>query len=204
MTKIMFSLDTCHVRLFPAGIVSCSKLYWKMSDAHLVDVTEFSALELCDYLEHKFYKGIRQLMQTIHHYVETLSEDASGIEQSELFSLLFLKLEDQTMQMIRNDEIIIFPLIRNEKEVSPCPARKLPLEMIRQMHQKIMTQLEKIRQQANNYIAKPGWHATFKICCGEMYNMEQQLQKAIYIKENVLLHKVKDAFNQPCGGNCSH
>lgn len=173
-----------------------------MPDVHLVDVNMLVPADLCNYLEHKFYNGIRQLLQTVHHYINGLNNDGESLAQADLLGLLFMRLQDETQQMIRNDELIIFPLIRNDKGLRPCPARKLPIEMMRQMDQKIMQVLEKIRLLSHNYIVQPGWNASFKICCNEMFNLEQQLQQAIYIKENVLLHKIKDDFNGKCSGDC--
>lgn len=172
-----------------------------MPDVHLVDYNSLMPEELCNYLEHKVYGSIRQLLQTCHHYngqLHTMEKDVP----SDLLGLVFMRLQDETQQMMRNDELIIFPLIRNDKGTRPCPARKLPVEMMRQMHQKILQLLEKIRMLSNNYIAKPGWSSAYKIYCSELFSLEQQLQQAIYIKENVLLEKVKDNFNGKCSGNC--
>jgi iron-sulfur cluster repair protein YtfE (RIC family) len=171
-----------------------------MPDVHLVDVNSLAPADLCNYLEHKYYNNIRQSIQTVQHYVNDLENSSEG--KADLLILLFIRLKDETQQMIRNDELIIFPLIRNDKGVRPCPARKLPIEMMRQMHQKIMQVLEKIRQLVNNYIVLSNWDAAFKICCNELYSLEQLLQQAIYIKENVLLHKIKDDFNGKCSGDC--
>ena len=74
--------------------------------------------------------------------------------------------------------------------------------MIQQMHEKIMTMLEKIRLLLNNYLPKPGWKAELLHISNIMFGLEQQLQQAVYVKEKQLLHKVKDRFNQKCSGNC--
>lgn len=163
-----------------------------MSAAHLIDIKQLSEAELCDYLEYKFYTGIRQLLTTIHHYTAELSADGEGALQSEIFGLLFNKLEDETQQMMRNDEIIIFPLIRQKNKYGALSTGKVPVAFIGQMHKKIMLLLDKIRHQLNNYISKPEWIPAYKICIGEMFNLEQEIQQAIYLKENVLLLKMKD------------
>ena len=168
------------------------------------EVSHLNPPELCDHLEQTFYADIRQLIQTIQHNLQQLTLDSLTIERVELFSLLFLKLQEEVMQMMRNDEIIIFPLIRNAKNVSPCPARKLPIDMIQHTHQRIMLLLEKIRQQANNYLPKSGWEPAYIICCSKMFTLEQVLHRAIYTKENELLQKVKIIFNKPCSGSCNH
>ncbi|MES2774803.1 MAG: hypothetical protein V4722_11500 [Bacteroidota bacterium] len=175
-----------------------------MQASHLVNVTELEPADLCNYLEHKCYTGLGQSLQTITHYIEDLSAEPEGAEQVHLCSLLFQKLKDETGQLIRNDTLIIFPLIRNDKGTKPCTARKLPVELIRSMHQKIMQLLERIRHQNNNYISKPTWSNTLRICTNELFQLEQQLQQVIYMKENTLLPKVEKLFNQECGGGCKH
>jgi len=64
--------------------------------------------------------------------------------------------------------------------------------------------LDKMRQMANGYIAKPGWTSHFRLLCDELHNLDQQVLQTIYLKENVLLPKVEKLFNQPCGDNPKH
>jgi iron-sulfur cluster repair protein YtfE (RIC family) len=175
-----------------------------MYSTQYIDPSKLTAPELCDFLEKAFYAEIRQLLETIQQHVDEIPGEGDASSQVELFSLLFSKLKDEVMQMMRNDKLIIFPLIRNDKQETPCPARKLPLQMIQNMHQKIMQLLEKIRQQANNYLPKPGWQPAFIHSSAEMFKLEQEIHKAIYTKENELLKKVSTEFNQPCSGNCNH
>jgi len=175
-----------------------------MQAAHLVNVNDLDPIDLCNYLEHKCYSGIAQSIKTITHYIDDLSTMPEGVEQIQLCSLLFGKLKDEAEQLMRNDKLIIFPLIRNDKGTKPCTGRKLPVTLIRAMNQKIMLLLEKIRHHSNNYISKPSWGNTFKICNNELYQLEQQVQQVIYIKENTLLPKVEKLFNQDCAGGCSH
>jgi iron-sulfur cluster repair protein YtfE (RIC family) len=175
-----------------------------MQAAHLVNINELEPADLCNYLEHKSYSGIQQSLQTISHYIEDLLQQPDGAEQVHLCSLLFAKLKDEVEQLMRNDTLIIFPLIRNDKGTKPCTARKLPVELIRTMNQKIMQLLERIRHQSNNYISKSTWGNALRICNNELYQLEQQLQQVIYIKENSLLPKVEKLFNQDCKGGCKH
>jgi iron-sulfur cluster repair protein YtfE (RIC family) len=168
-----------------------------------INPSKLTAPELCDFLEKAFYAEIKQLVDSIQQSVDEMPGEGED-SNIDLFALLFLKLKDELMQMMRNDKLIIFPLIRDSGEESKCPARRLPLEMIQGMHQKIMLLLEKIRQQANNYLPKTGWQPAFAACCAEMFKLEQEIHKAIYTKENELLKRVSDQFNQPCSGNCNH
>ena len=168
-----------------------------------IDPSKLTAPDLCDFLEKAFYAEIRQLIDNIQQRVDEIPAEGEDCN-IDLFALLFLKLKDEVMQMIRNDKLIIFPLIRNIGDEKQCHARRLPLEMIQGMHQKIMQLLEKIRQQANNYLPKKVWQPAFAACCAEMFKLEQEIHRAIYTKENELLKRVSDQLNQICSGNCSH
>jgi hypothetical protein len=69
----------------------------------------------------------------------------------------------------------------------------LPTAMIHQMHKKILKLLDKLRLQVNSYLVKPEWSESFKLFCDELFTLDQQIQQAIYIKENVLLKKAPPA-----------
>ncbi|HSK12126.1 MAG TPA: hypothetical protein VK907_02870 [Phnomibacter sp.] len=175
-----------------------------MVDSHLVEINELPPGKLCSYIENKHYQPVRHLLNTITDYIEEWTEEAEDHEKVELMSILFYRLKDEVEQLIRNDTLVIFPLIRNDKEVQPCKGRKLPLEMIHNKNKKIMYLLEKMRHMANGYIAKPGWTQHFRLLCDELHNLDQQVLQTIFIKENVLIPKVEKQFNQPCGTDSDH
>ncbi len=173
-----------------------------MSAIDFMNVQELTPAEICNLLQADYYDVIKTNLKKIQNYSEMPEGNDEEMEQAGLLILLFAKLEDETQQMMRNDELIIFPLIRNDEQKKSCGATKMPIDMIQQMHKKIMTVLEKIRQVLNNYLPKPNWEAELLETSNSMFRLEQQLQQAIYLKENQLLHKVKDRFNQKCSGNC--
>ena len=142
-----------------------------MPATNLIETQELSPAELCNYIQHNYYNTIKEQLQATHQYTDRVINDPHDTDQAELLTLLFLRLEDETLQMMRNDELVIFPLIQGDYNDKKCSARKLPTGMIQQMHLKIMTLLEKIRQLLNNYLAKPEWNDEIRIqpsrrdCC---------------------------------------
>ena len=175
-----------------------------MLESHLVELNDLPAGKLCTYIDNKHYQPVRRLLDTVTDYLEEWTDECDDQEKVELLSILFYRLKDEIEQLIRNDTLIIFPLIRNDSNVAPCQGRKLPLEMIHSKNKKIMYMLEKMRAMANGYIAKPAWTSNFRILCDELHNLEQQVLQSIYLKENVLLPKVEKLFNQPCEDDCEH
>jgi iron-sulfur cluster repair protein YtfE (RIC family) len=175
-----------------------------MLESHLVEVNELPPGKLCNYIDNKYYQPIKRLLDILTDYMEEWTGEAESTEKVELMSILFYRLKDEVEQLIRNDILIIFPLIRNDNDVLPCKGRKLPMDMIHSKNKKIMYLLDKMRQMANGYIAKPGWTSHFRLLCDELHNLDQQVLQTIYLKENVLLPKVEKLFNQPCGDNLKH
>jgi iron-sulfur cluster repair protein YtfE (RIC family) len=173
-----------------------------MLDSHLVEINQLPPGKLCNYIDNKHYQPIRRMLDTITTYMEEWSEECKDHEKVDVVSILFYRMKDEIEQLIRNDTMIIFPIIRNDYQVTPCKGRKLPLEMIQRKNKKIMYLLDKMKQVANGYIAKSDWTQQFRLLCDELYNLDQQVLQTIYLKENVLLPKVEKLFNQPCGNEC--
>ncbi len=175
-----------------------------MLDSHLVEINELPPGKLCSYIDNKHYQPIRRLLETLSEYIEEWTDESTDSEKVQLLTILFYRLKDEINQLIRNDTLIIFPLIRNDNEVKPCKGRKLPIDMIQSKNKKIMYLLDKMKQMANGYIAKPSWTQHFRILCDELHNLDQQVLQTIYLKENVLIPKVEKMFNQPCANDCHH
>jgi iron-sulfur cluster repair protein YtfE (RIC family) len=167
-----------------------------MLESHLVEINELPPGKLCSYIDNKHYQPIKHLLDTITDYIEEWTAEANDAEKVEVLSILYYRLKDEIEQLIRNDTLIIFPLIRNDQQVEASKSRKLPLEMIHSKNKKIMYLLDKLRHMANDYIAKPSWTQQFRLLCDELHNLDQQVLQTIYLKENVLLPKVEKLFNK--------
>lgn len=163
-----------------------------MLASHLVEVNELSPALLVNYIETKHYLPIKQSLDVLSQYAEELQNQPEDAGMFELCGLLFYKLKGEVEQMMRNDELIIFPKIRREEEegAETEGPRHLPVEMIQTKHRKILSLMDRMRQIANNYIAKPMWSHRVRLFFEEMFGLEQIVQQAIYLKENVLLRKM--------------
>ncbi len=162
-----------------------------MMASHLVEVNELLPPQICSYIETKHYVPIKQSLKLLSSHAEamtqTMKAEEPDAEKLNLAALLFVRLRDETEQLIRNDTIIIFPLVRNQQDVPERHRPNLPLQMVREKNKKILSLLEKLRQTANNYILKPEWTTEARLFFEELFGLEQMIQQAIYLKENVLL-----------------
>ncbi len=153
-----------------------------MQVASTLDFTKYTPDELCHYLEHKHFEHIKHQFEAALVYFQELHDEHLYIETEHLLVLLFKKLKEEVLQLIRRDTLIIFPLISNN-ENQPSFVSSL------QAHKRIIDILQKIRNLTNNYIQQPEWSKTYKFCCIELLELEEQIQEVIYIKENFILQK---------------
>lgn len=118
-------------------------------------------------------------------------EDAQlDADKLTLATMLFVRLKDETDQLIRNDRLVLFPLIEKEWEPGADHGPHLPLQMIREKNKKILNILDRLRQIANNYILKPEWSTETRLFFEELFGLDQMITQAIYLKENVLVPKL--------------
>jgi hypothetical protein len=98
--------------------------------------------------------------------------------------------------MIRYDEQVVFPFIRDGFSEKKFNDGQLPAEMMQQMTIRILTLLEKTRRLLNNYLPIAGGRNCMPDTSNNLFRLEQFLQQAIYFKENYLLPKVKERFSK--------
>lgn len=158
--------------------------------SHLVEVNDLSPSQLCHYIEMKQYAPIKQTLELLNGYVQDLQNANESADKSQLVPMLFVRLKDEISQVMRNDEIIIFPLINKHIEKGSHGSPQLPLSMIREKNKKIMHILEKFRVIANSYILKPEWTNNERLFFEELFTLDQMITQAIYLKENVLIPKM--------------
>ncbi len=157
-----------------------------MHNLHIINYNDFSAEELCNYLEERHYTQVLADLETTQNYIEFLLADSD--ENSELTGLintLFHKLREEVQQLFVKDHILLYPHVKQN------PGKYISLAPINTIHQRIMSILQKLRGLMNNYVQQPNWSNQFKICCNELYAIEQNIQHILYIKENFLWTKIK-------------
>ncbi|HMP91568.1 MAG TPA: hypothetical protein PKD90_01765 [Phnomibacter sp.] len=162
-----------------------------MLASHLVEVNELSAPMLCDYIETKHYNPIQNSLRTLHPYAQGLPALEANNSQQELILLLFTRLKQELEQMMRTDQSIVFKHVKAQCNTQGNSTLQLPVALIQKTHKRIMQLLERIRQSANNYLAKPDWSQHTRMFYEELFSLEQMVQQAIYLKENVLMRKAQ-------------
>jgi len=161
-----------------------------MLASHLVEVNELSPPQLCHYIEQKHYLPIRQSLVTLREYAEKVQHTDVDPEKLGLAAMLYVRLMEEMEQVIRNDLMILFPLIMQQTDHSTTGNIHIPVQMIREKNKKILNLLERLRSLANNFILKPEWDTDTRLFFEELFTLDQMISQAIYLKENVLLPRM--------------
>jgi hypothetical protein len=162
-----------------------------MHNLHILNYNDFTADELCQYLEERHYTQILADMESIQNYLMNLNclEDSEIVEVA---IVVFSKLNTEVKQLFTKDSILLFPHLKNNSTV------KINLEPVNLIHGKISAILMQLRKLMNNYVQQPGWSNQLKICCNELYALEQSIQHVLYIKENFLWTKINSFASHEC------
>jgi iron-sulfur cluster repair protein YtfE (RIC family) len=155
-----------------------------MHNLHIINYNDLETEELCHYLEERHYVQILKDFETTEKYLQQLNSGDEDPEITDLLNALFSRLNLEVIQLFTKDRILLFPHVKYHAE------KEISLDPINQVHQRVMDLLQKLRGLMNNYVQKPRWSTQYKICCNELYALEQNIQHILYIKENFLWTKI--------------
>lgn len=189
-------IECSHAALAFANIVSYQAKLFVMMASHLVEVNELTPPQLCHYIEQKHYAPIRQSLVTLAEYSNLMQHSDVEPDKLSVGHMLFGRLKEEMEQVIRNDSMILFPLIAQADAKGRIREATIPAQMIRDKNKKILSLLEKLRLIANNFILKPEWDTDTRLFFEELFSLDQLITQAIYLKENVLLPRIQKASEQ--------
>ncbi|WP_373943354.1 DUF542 domain-containing protein [Polaribacter sejongensis] len=124
-----------------------------------------------------------------------------GEEYKELIeiNLLILKVADNILEHMKNEERIIFPYIKklieaNTKKIvtdtSNSPLNR-PIDIIEDDHEKVSKTFKKIAELTNNYKIPENACISFKVLYLKLRQFEELLNNHIHIENNILFPKAK-------------
>ncbi|NSL89376.1 hypothetical protein [Chitinophaga solisilvae] len=155
----------------------------------IINFHELSPAALCDVVVNKFHQPIENIADQVMAWFNLeKQEDVTVPAAADLQQLLFSSIQAECTLIIRKENSVLFPVIRNaavhnngKKALQPAA-----YESIRQSFQKILLLLQKLRQVTGNYLVQPQWSSGYKICVSDMYSLEQLLYQWLYIEQNIL------------------
>ncbi|QXP67910.1 DUF542 domain-containing protein [Polaribacter sp. AHE13PA] len=124
-----------------------------------------------------------------------------GEEYKELIeiNLLILRVADNILEHMKNEERIIFPYIKklidaNTKKIvtntSNSPLN-IPIDIIEDDHEKVSKTFKKIAELTNNYKIPENACISFKVLYLKLQQFEELLNNHIHIENNILFPKAK-------------
>ncbi|AUC23165.1 MULTISPECIES: DUF542 domain-containing protein [Polaribacter] len=114
-------------------------------------------------------------------------------------NLLILKVADNILEHMKNEERIIFPYIKklieaNTKKIvtdtSNSPLNR-PIDIIEDDHEKVSKTFKKIAELTNNYKIPENACISFKVLYLKLQQFEELLNNHIHIENNILFPKAK-------------
>ncbi|HSC53138.1 MAG TPA: hypothetical protein VLC98_05960 [Phnomibacter sp.] len=158
-----------------------------MLSTQLAAAHAMSPLDLCAYISQQHYEPVCELMQQLQKLVEEGKYHAREYDAISMSALLFMTLKDEMDQVIRNDKLILFPLIGQLANNNDAELRHFPVKMIQKKNQKIVALLERLRASAHNFIVKSEWEEETRNFFEQLFVLHEMISQSIYLKENILL-----------------
>lgn len=156
-----------------------------MQSLHTLNFNDFSPSEICNYLSDRYFVQVMHNFEVSKKYLTALYEENQD-QNIEWINNIFNILYEETKHLFSKDKILLFPHMMAQN------ATGINLEPVNEIHKRIIVLLNKIRNLMNNYVAQPNWSSVQKICCNELYNLEQSLLYVLYIKENFIWTRSKN------------
>ena len=160
-----------------------------MVATHTIQFEDMSVAQICNHFEHKQYLPIKDSFVVLDEGLEDLKIHYPQHEKLVLIEILFRKLRNEMEQTMRNDLLVLFPILK--KKAEDAVLNHFPLQSIRDKNKRILNILNKVRLVCENYVRQPCWDATSKAFFEEMYNLDKQITESILLKENLLFPRLK-------------
>ncbi len=152
-----------------------------------IEMEDMNISQICHHLEHKHYMPIQDSLGILKNGLNDVMLSYKDQEKLVLIEMLLQRLTEEIQQAIRNDLLVLFPLLTKGTATS---FNRFPVKSVREKSKKIISILNKLRLVCENYIRKPGWDSISKMFFEEMYNLDRMVTDAVLVKENYLLPKI--------------
>jgi len=171
-----------------------------MSGFPCLNFSDFRADELAGYVCDHHHSFTRRTSKSILNRLdEVLKSDEQAKEEYrhlwKLCDILFNEIENH----MRKEETILFPFIRKmvqaeqgigEKEFPSFTMVRNPIDLLKKEHRRINLLLQEIRIATHYYKPAEESSAICKLCLSEMFDLDQDIQKHLYLEETVLYPKL--------------
>lgn len=166
------------------------------------DVVNYNLLDLDELVGHisKTYHGyLKELITSLEIHLGTMlkmetSKEPGVASIRNCVQELKILLE----QHVSREENILFPFIANltknnkSSNLQPEIFSGHLISKIKKEHSKISEILNKIRKLSHSYSPPANSSPALKLCYAQLFNLEQDIHKHIFVEENILFPKLLD------------
>lgn len=170
-----------------------------MQSYNQINFNDVAPDELINYIVNKHHGFTKNMIALTLQHSKQLSKE--GDKQAEqIFDVLDL-LNRTVVQHFKDEEEILYPYVKkllewkrngNNDKVPLVNIMGNPINRFINEHQDLINILNKIRTIADNYTIVSNTKNQLKLLHAELFELEQDLQKQIYIENNILFTKLID------------
>lgn len=158
-----------------------------------INFSDFSLIELCDFVTDRIAPDIHQLLKKIH---DPLMEDDTlfkHIEAGDLLSIQFLRLEDECNQLLRLETLAFFPFVSKQVINGEKPVINNTItEKLLSSQELILTLICKIRLSMNNFLSLKKYSSIEQIIVNDFTTLESMLQDWILLVQNHIVNRINN------------
>lgn len=168
-----------------------------MQSYNQINFNDVAPDELINYIVNKHHGFTKNMLQLIAEHSKDLAND--GNSEADKINKLIAQLQTFILQHFKDEEEVLYPYSKkllewNRKGISnKVPLVNLlgnPINRFIEEHAILMGYLIKLRKITNNYTVSSSAKVNLKLLHAELFELEQDLQKQIYIENNILFHKL--------------
>lgn len=155
--------------------------------------------ELVEFISKTYHNYLKELIFSLEVHLGTMLK-IDTIKDSGVTSIrnCVQELKILLEQHVSREENILFPFIskltKNNKNsnLEPEIFSGHLINKIKMEHAKISEILNKIRKLSHNYSPPANSSPALKLCYAQLFNLEQDIHKHIFVEENILFPKLLD------------
>jgi regulator of cell morphogenesis and NO signaling len=169
-----------------------------MKNNNVVNFNEMSIDKLVGYISSTHHSYLKEVIHSFSVHLKTMLK-VDVKDHAEVISMRdeIVKLKALLEQHITMEEHILFPYI-NRLILKNEPLRKTEIisesliRKIKKEHLTILMIINKIRVLSKGYTPPVNSSPTLKLCYAQMFDLEQDIYRHVFVEENILFPKLLD------------
>lgn len=165
----------------------------------VVNYNLLSLDKLAEYISETYHDYLKELIISLEIHLGTMLK-IDTIQQPGVTSIrnCVQELKVALEKHVSREENILFPFISNLTKNNTAPNLQPEIfsghliNKIKKEHAKISEILNKIRKLSHNYLPPANSSSSLKLCYAQLFNLEQDIHKHVFVEENILFPKLLD------------